>query len=79
MNENLKSFIGKPVTLVVKLFIDNSIKEEYVQGILKDVDRDILTVEQHIPFCNLFVKDAKTSFLEREIPINSLKGGIKIF
>lgn len=80
MNEHLHKFIGKPVTVIVKLFIDGSSKEEYIQGVLKNVEDDILTVEQHIPFCNLFLKDAETIKVERKIDIKrTIQNGIKIF
>lgn len=80
MNEHLHKFIGKPITVVVKLFVDGSLKEEYIQGILKDVDNDVLNVEQHIPFCNLFIKDAETQKTERKINIqNTVQNGIKLF
>lgn len=80
MNEHLHKFIGKPVTVIVKLFVEGSLKEEYIQGVLKDVDNDILIIEQHIPFCNLFIKDAETHKIERKVKVqNTVPNGIKIF
>lgn len=80
MNEHLHKFIGKPVTVIVKLFVDNSLKQEYIQGILKSIDNDIFIVEQHIPFSNLFVKDAETIKTERKINAqNIIQNGIKLF
>ena len=80
MNEHLHKFIGKYVTVIVKLFVDGSSKEEYVQGILKGVENEILIVEQHVPFCNLFIKDAETIKIERKINVqNTIHNGIKLF
>ena len=81
MNEYLHRFIGKHVTVIVKLIIDNNSKEEYIQGILKNVEDDILTIEQHVPFCNLFVNDAETIKIERTINTQNIisPNGIKVF
>lgn len=79
MNEHLHKFIGKPVTVIVKLFVDGSSKEEYVQGILTGVDNDVFIIEQHIPFCNLFVKGAETMKIERKINIHNTKKGVNLF
>jgi len=80
MNENLKRFIGKPISVSVKFIVDGSLREEYIQGILKAVESDTITINQHIPFSNLFIKDAETNVFERFVEIQSLSSnGIKTF
>ena len=80
MNDNLKRFIGKPISISVKLFVDGSSREEYIQGILKEVNNDILVINQHIPFCNLFIKGTETTVFERVVKIQNISSnGIKTF
>lgn len=79
MSENLKRFIGEKITIQISHFIDGSNVDDYIQGILRNVENDILFIEQHIPFCNLFEKDGKTVVARREIHISNIKNGIKTF
>lgn len=78
MNERLHKFIGKPITVVVKLFVNDFAKEEYVQGILNNIKDDILFIDQYVPFCNLFVKDAETIKIEIRIQ-DTTPNQIKLF
>ena len=66
MNERLKIIIGEPVTVITNLSSNTKLKEEYIQGILKAVEDDILCVEQHINFCNIF-NGKPTTMVERRI------------
>lgn len=78
MSGVLKDSIGKFITVKVKFIIDNSQNFEYIQGILKEVNGNNMTIDQHIPFCNLFIKDAKTLSVDRIVSVNSVVGNIEI-
>lgn len=67
----MENKIGKYITLSVRLVVDDSLKEEFIQGILKDYKSDTFYIEQCVPFCNLFIKDAKVTRIDRVIPLNT--------
>ena len=71
--------IGKKVSVSIKFVIDGSVYVEHIQGILKEEKSNSFIIEQHIPFSNLFVKDAKTIFIEREVFKNSFESNLKIY
>ncbi len=80
MNDNLKKIIDKPITVTSKFIVDGYSKDDYIQGILIAVENDILIIQQHIPFCNLFFEGEETISVERKIHIQNINSdGIKNF
>lgn len=71
MSKSFEKFVGKYITISVKFFAEGSSREEYIQGILVSSEKDILTIEQCIPFSNLFIEKAKIIRIERKIHLNS--------
>ena len=67
--------IGEIVTYKVPFYDKESGKnyDEYIQGILISVDseKEVIFVEQHIPFVNLILK-GETQTLSREIAITNI-------
>lgn len=54
MNEFVSKInFGKRVTLHHKVFVDNIVRIEYIQGIFKGMENDVYVIEQHFPFNNL--------------------------
>ncbi|HNP68358.1 MAG TPA: hypothetical protein PKH16_10665 [Aequorivita sp.] len=73
---------NKKLTIMVTLLLsDGSREDEYIQGILKSVDFEnvTITIEQHFPYLNL-INEEPTETLLREFKLGqfTLIGNLKV-
>lgn len=79
MNEFVSKInFGKRVTLHHKVFVDNIVRIEYIQGIFKGMENDVYVIEQHFPFNNLLL-GGKTDSIERRIHTSDVEGKVDVF
>ncbi|MCL8009513.1 hypothetical protein M8845_18980 [Gelidibacter japonicus] len=75
MNESLKISVGKKVAVAVRFVFEGKKYLDQIQGVLKEVDGNEITIVQHIPFCNLIL-GGETKTVERKINISDIEGSI---
>ncbi|WP_323027961.1 hypothetical protein [Gelidibacter japonicus] len=75
MNESLKVNIGNKVTLVLRFVFEGKKYLDQIQGVLKEVDGNEITIIQHVPFCNI-IFGGETKTVERKINISDIEGKI---
>lgn len=80
MNENLKLKIGQRMSIKIRVkAMDGSYEDEYIQGVLKEVNNDLITIRQYFPYQQFLLGDKETDFEDRIIntanytPLSALK------
>ena len=80
MNESLKLKIGQKMSIKIRVkAMDGSYEDEYIQGVLKEVNNDLITIRQYFPYQQFLVGDKETPFEDRiintasYIPLSVLK------
>lgn len=72
MNQNLVNNIGKNITVTHFAIVNGEQKIEYIQGTLKDVIEDIITIEQYIPYLE-YLKGNKPQSIKRVFYLSTLR------
>jgi hypothetical protein len=72
--DKLKKMIGNPISGKVVYLVEGETVTDYIQGVLKscDVQEQTITIEQHIPFVNLLLKN-QTVKTDRTIKISEFE------
>lgn len=72
------NLVGKKVSLSVKFIFDNSVKTEYIQGVVKEENDYYYIIEQYIPFSYLFFKVGDFRVFERKVFKTEIRDSIII-
>lgn len=72
MNDNLKRFIGQYITVLYRFNFENEWYEEYVQGILRKIDSNIV-IDQYLDYYSLVCKEKELPKKTRLFEISQVK------
>lgn len=75
MDKNLKVNIGKKVKVSVRFIFEGKAYVDYIQGVLKEVNNNEITIVQHVPFSNLIL-GGETKSVVRKVSLSNIEGKI---
>lgn len=70
MNNNLRLRIGQKMSVITRIRLDDgSFDDEYIQGVLKNVEGDVITIRQYFPYYKFVQGEKELPYEDRMINV----------